>query len=44
MMFVLPRYCNQRYTASLHKSFDDNYDGVFRVDRSSFAKRCCNEL
>ena len=30
--FMLPRYYNQPYAASLHKSFNDNYDEVFRVD------------
>jgi hypothetical protein len=33
MVFMLPRYYNQPYAASLHKSFNDNYDEVFRVDR-----------
>jgi hypothetical protein len=32
MVFMLPRYYNQPYAASLHKSFNDNYDEVFRVD------------
>ncbi len=30
MVFMLPRYYNQPYAVSLHKSF--NYDEVFRVD------------
>jgi hypothetical protein len=33
MVFMLPRYYNQPYAASLYKSFNDNYDEVFRVDR-----------
>jgi len=32
MVFMLPGYYNQPYAASLHKSFNDNYDEVFRED------------
>ena len=32
MVFRLPGYYNQPYAANLYKSFNDNYDEVFRVD------------
>ena len=38
MVFMLPRYYNQPYAASLHKSFNDNYDEVFRVDNYGFTE------
>ena len=39
MVFMLPGYYNQPYAASLHKSFNDNYDEVFRVEKGGCRRR-----
>jgi hypothetical protein len=43
MVFMLPRYYNQPYAASLHKSFNDNYDEVFREDNQAVQSWSENE-
>jgi len=40
---MLPRYYNQPYAASLHKSFNDNYDEVFREDNQAVQSWSENE-
>ena len=39
MVLLLSKYYNQPYAASLHKSFNDNYDQVFLVD-SDYHHKC----